>query len=166
MPSDTPQRLRLINTSTARILRLELTAAKVTIIARDGQTLASPREVTGDILLGPAQRVAMMAEFASDVPGDLSEFGGIVVARFKPSGTGKNQTTPILLPAAIPIPDLENILWIPLRMNGGDLNKLVNPVIPELHGGMVMKSTALPLWAFNNIVGMGEKPLFEATGGE
>ena len=109
----TAQRLRLINTSTARILKLELTAAKVQIIARDGQTLASPREVSGDILLGPAQRVDLMTEFAPDVPAELNGFGGEVIARFKTSGPGKDQASPVLVPADLPVPDLATIRWIP-----------------------------------------------------
>jgi FtsP/CotA-like multicopper oxidase with cupredoxin domain len=166
VPSGTAQRLRLINTSTARILRLELNAAKVRIIARDGQTLASPREVSGDILLGPAQRVDLMAEFAPDVPAELSGFDGIVFARFTPSERGINRASPKLVPADLPVPDLANIRWIPLLMQGGDLDKLIDPEIAEMHNGMAMKGPAPPIWAFNNVVGMGDKPLFEAAGGE
>ena len=166
VPSGTAQRLRLINTSTARILRLELTGAKVKIIARDGQTLASPREVSGNILLGPAQRVDLMAEFAPDVPADLSGFDGVVIARFRPSAPRKDQASPALVPADLPDPDMAKIRWIPLLMQGGDLNKLIDPVIAEMHSGMAMKTPAPPLWAFNNVVGMGDTPLFEAAGGE
>ena len=35
-----------------------------------------------------------------------------------------------------------------------------------MHGDMAMKATTSPHWAFNNVVGMGDKPLFEAAGGE
>jgi FtsP/CotA-like multicopper oxidase with cupredoxin domain len=165
--SGTPQRLRLINTSTARILKLELTAAKVTVIARDGQTLASPRQVTGDIVLGPAQRVDLMAEFAPDVAAELNDFGGFALARFKASAPAMDQKTPALVPADLPVPDLAAIRWIPLLMEGGEGGKLVDPEIPEMHGHMSMGTTAPPpIWAFNNVAGMGEKPLFEAAGGE
>jgi FtsP/CotA-like multicopper oxidase with cupredoxin domain len=172
--SGSAQRLRLINTSTARILRLELTAAKVAIIARDGQTLAAPREVNGDILLGPAQRVDLMAEFAPDVSADLNEFGGLAIARFKPSKPGTAKTSPLLVPANLPVPDLATIRWVPLLMQGGDgdAGKLVDPQIAEMHGDMAMhghmamKAVAPPIWAFNNVVGMGDTPLFEARSGE
>ncbi|WP_167391985.1 multicopper oxidase family protein [Mesorhizobium sophorae] len=164
--SSSAQRLRLINTSTARILKLELTDAKVAIIARDGQPLASPKEVSGDILLGPAQRVDLTAEFAPDVPAELNEFGGIVMARFIPSGPATAQASPVLVPADLPVPDLATIRWIPLLMEGGVSGRLKDPEIAQLHGGMAMKATAPPLWAFNNVVGMGDKPLFEAAGGE
>jgi FtsP/CotA-like multicopper oxidase with cupredoxin domain len=168
VPSSTAQRLRLINTSTARILRLELTAAKVAIIARDGQTLASPKEVSGNILLGPAQRVDLMAEFAPDVPAELNELGGILIARFKPSGPGTAQASPVLVPANLPVPNLTTIRWIPLLMEGGVEAKLMDPEIAELHSdmAMAMKAPAPALWAFNNVVGMGDEPLFEVAGGE
>jgi FtsP/CotA-like multicopper oxidase with cupredoxin domain len=168
VPSNTAQRLRLVNTSTARILRLEVTAAKFAIIARDGQTLASPKAITGNILLGPAQRVDVMAEFAPDVPGELNEFGGIAIARFSPSGPGTDQASPVLVPADLPVPDLATIRWIPLLMQGGSEAKLIDPEIAELHGDMdmAMKAPAPAIWAFNNVVGMGDRPLFEAAGGE
>lgn len=166
LPAGTSQRLRLINTSTARILRLELTAAKVQIIARDGQTLAVPKEVTGEIWLGPAQRIDLMSEFAPDVPAELSDFGGLVIARFKPTGQGADKKSPVLVPADLPVPDLSTIRWVSLLMEGGTFGKLKNPEIAMMHGSMAIKATAQPLWAFNNVVGMGDKPLFEAAGGE
>lgn len=165
IPAKTPQRLRLINTSTAKILKLELTAAKVQIIARDGQTLAKPREVSGDILLGPAQRIDLMAEFASDVPAELNGFGGEVLAHFKATVAGADQAGPVLVPASVEVPDVAATRWIPLLMEGGDGTKPINPEIAEMQG-MTMSASAPSLWAFNNVAGMSDKPLFEATSGE
>lgn len=165
IPADTPQRLRLINTSTAKILKLELTAAKVQIVARDGQTLATPREVSGDILLGPAQRVDLEAVFAPDVPAELNGFGGEVLAHFKPSTPGTDQAGRGLVPANLDVPDLVTIRWVPLLMEGGDGAKPINPEIAEMRG-MSMDASSPPLWAFNNVAGMGDKPLFEASSGE
>lgn len=166
IPSGTAQRLRLINTSTARILRLKLPTTKVAIIARDGQTLASPENVDGEIRLGPAQRVDLMAEFAPDVPAELHGFLGALLARFRPSAPGTDQASPVLVPADLPVPDLASIRWIPLLMEGGTFGRLKDPVIAEMHAGMAMKASSSQLWAFNNVVGMGHKPLFEAIGGE
>ena len=165
IPSNAAQRLRLINTSTARILKLELTAAKVQIIARDGQTLASPREVSGDILLGPAQRVDLMAEFAPEASAELNGFGGEVIARFRASGSGTEGSASRAFPVDVPVPDLAKTRWIPLLMEGGDGAKPINPEIAEMQG-MAMNAGFSPLWAFNNVAGMGDKPLFEAAGGE
>ena len=63
------------------------------------------------MLLGPAQRVDLMAEFAPDVPAELNEFGGLAIARFRPSGPGTDQATPVLAPADLPVPDLAKIRW-------------------------------------------------------
>jgi FtsP/CotA-like multicopper oxidase with cupredoxin domain len=156
-------RLRLINTSTARVLKINLPGAVV--LALDGQAISRQFSLDPYWVLGPAQRVDLavassglvsMTEVSS-VPCELVRFAGSAE-----SGTDR---VPALLRPAIPSPDLDNAFAVPFAMQGGAFGSLNGVAIPEMHGGMQAQMPVGPLWAFNNVSGMGVDPLFEAGAG-
>ncbi len=163
------QRLRLINTSTARILKLKLTGVEAKIIARDGQPLAAPQDLGRSLKLGPAQRVDLMAEFTQDSGAELKEVSwqDIVLAHFTPSLTSAARPTPALAAADLPVPDLTKVQWFPLLMTGGNLGSLEKGAkVATMAGDMAMHSDAPVLWAFNNVSRMGDEPMFQVASGE
>ena len=163
------QRLRLINTSTARILKLKLTGVEAKIIARDGQPLAAPQDLRGALKLGPAQRVDLMAEFTPDSGAELKEVSwqDIVLAHFTPSLTGSPRPAPALAAADLPVPDLTKVQWFPLLMTGGNLGSLEKGAkVATMAGDMAMHSDEPVLWAFNNVSRMGDEPMFQVASGE
>lgn len=163
------QRLRLINTSTARVLKLKLTGVEAKIIARDGQPLAAPQDLRGSLKLGPAQRVDLMAEFPPDSAAELKEVSwqDIVLVHFTPSLTSVPRPAPALAAADLPVPDLTKVRWFPLRMTGGNLGSLEEGAkVATMAGDMAMHGDEPVLWAFNNVSRMGDEPMFQVASGE
>ncbi len=162
------QRLRLINTSTARILKIKLTGVAAKIIARDGQPLAAPQDMGRTFKLGPAQRIDLMAEFTPDSAAELKEasWQDILMAHFTPSLTSEPRPTPALAAADLPVPDLTKIQWFPLHITGGSLGSLGGATVATMAADMEMPSDQPPLWAFNNVSRMGDQPMFQVASGE
>lgn len=160
------QRLRLINSSTARVLKLTLAGAM--IVARDGQTLAQVIAMPEKFVLGPAQRVDLtivpvagaVSELVetSSKPFALASFMGVASSTFAPM--------PMLRPASLLEPDLDAAIPVRLSMQGGSFGKLNGVAVAEMHVGMEMPGEKAPLWAFNEVSGMGETPLFDAHRGQ
>ena len=59
-------RLRLINAANARIFGLRLDGLEGWRVALDGMPLAAPEEVTGEIVLAPAQRVDLIVDVTGE----------------------------------------------------------------------------------------------------
>jgi FtsP/CotA-like multicopper oxidase with cupredoxin domain len=67
-------RLRVVNGSNARIMRLGFTTGKpFHVIATDGGLLDKPYEV-GSVFLGPAERVELLVDFAGHAVGESLQF--------------------------------------------------------------------------------------------
>ncbi len=160
------QRLRLINTSTARVLKLTLTGAM--IVARDGQTLDQATAMPEKFVLGPAQRVDLTIVPVDGVVSELLEASSkpFALASFKGVASSSIAQMPVLRPADLPEPDLGTAMPVRLSMQGGSFGKLNGVAVAEIHVGMEMPGEKAPLWAFNEISGMGETPLFDTPPGQ
>jgi FtsP/CotA-like multicopper oxidase with cupredoxin domain len=151
-------RLRLINSSTARVLNLAYPGAWV--IARDGQALAKPLPMPEKLVLGPAQRI----DLAVTGPGVLDEvtLKPIALARFT---GGSAARLPDLAPPAIAAPGAGPILPFRLVMEGGALGRLGGRELGDMHDLTGGKAGAQPLWALNGVSGMGGPPVFDVARG-
>lgn len=167
LSADDPHRLRLINTGTSRVLKLSLAGAPATIIARDGQATAR-RPFPDKFVLGPAQRVDLLVVPDRGSRPELLETSEkpLVLARFDANAPGTGLAAPVLTAPRLLEPDLGNARVAPLLMQGGALGKLNGVEVAEMRAGMDMPAGDQPLWAFNDVSGMGETPLFQAKQGE
>ncbi len=164
-------RIRLINTSNARILELDPAAIGGHVIAYDGQALAEPKPISAtDLRITPAQRVDLLVvpepgrnlalvEVSSGTPFTFCE---LAVA----AGSNSPAVTPALPPNKIPEPDIPNARRIVLDMTGGAMGQM---------GQMRYKGKQLTrddirntgqVWAFNGIANLDAEPLFSARRGE
>ncbi len=161
VPAGVLQRVRLINTSTARVLKLSVAGAMVA--ARDGQSLGEPFEMSDKFVLGPAQRVDLVVEPSQGATVELLETSGkpIVLARLVTGRLAGSADAGRLAIPDMAEPDLANAVAVKLVMQGGALGSLNGVKLAEMHA-MGMPAGDAPLWAFNNVSGMGDTPLFEA----
>lgn len=166
-------RLRLINTATARIMRLALPDLAAHVIALDGHPV-TPRPAE-TILLGPAQR----ADIVIDAPGDTDTRlpllldpgrGDLVeIATFVAVGEARSPAqTPVRpLPSwnTLPAPDLSDPQGETLLMEGGAMRGMQ----AARYRGKVMDFRELAsngmAWAFNGVANGMEAPMFSAAVG-
>jgi len=168
-------RLRLINTSNARVLELDTKQLGAKILAYDGQSLPAVTELPYQpLLLGPAQRVDLLVVPESGIPMQLDEVSGgqaFSVASFdiveKSDNTspipalGMSEVTmPALILNDLPEPDLENARVFKLDMTGGAMGGM---------GDITYKGKKLEradfrstgqVWAFNGIANLADAPFF------
>lgn len=166
-----PHRVRLINTSNARIITLQPDQIGAQIIALDGQALSHSRMHEGPFLLAPAQRAdfLLFPRDAGSLPlKALTHDGSFEFARFNVEASD-NEPEPIPpLPVNnIPEPDVANGRLLPLVMTGGAMG--------GGFGEMIYKGQPLTradirqqkqMWAFNNHVNMDDTPFLEVKHGE
>lgn len=167
-------RLRLINAANARVFELQLSGLEGWIVALDGMPLANPRQVTGPILLGPAQRADLIVDVTAE-PGESAHLvsverdEGFALASFPVgSGTAARRSIPGPLPPnSVLRPDLAAAKPLTVRMEGGAMGGLrearLNGELQPL-GQLAQKGM---VWAFNGTVGtMDGPPLAELSLGE
>lgn len=161
-----PYRLRLINTSNARILQLDPQRLGGQIIAFDGQTLASPIPVGEKSLeIAPAQRLDLLV--VPDRPDlalvEMSSNQGFVFARFNLVGTAVLKPIPVAaLSNSLPEPDLDAGRTIRLEMTGGAMGMMGEIRYKgELLDREGVQRTG-QFWAFNGIANVEVEPLFKA----
>lgn len=147
-------RLRLINTTTARIFPIRIDGLDAKVVALDGMSLAEPRDLS-DIQLAPAQRV--------DVIGDVTaQVDFLFVARdalydmgsLKIDGQNTNPVAPSIaaLPApSVSIPKTTPNQTLSLRMEGGAM------------GG---RHAGDDIWALNGVSGLKDEPFATFKRGE
>lgn len=167
-------RLRLINTSNARILSVQLRQMTGWIIALDGQPLETP-ESAGTITLAPAQRADLIVDilapdggeaFLASAEGD----SGYAMATF--TVTGRTRDKPLADPAPlalnpVPAPDnLSSARLTDLKMEGGAMGRMSSAMM----GGKMMGIRDLvgqgKAWSFNGMADMPADPLLSAARGE
>ena len=145
-------RMRIINASSARILKLRLEGGQALLIAVDGQPIGPTTDYGDVLMLGPGNRVDLMADMVGG-PGhvialaDISDqrqelarltFGKDGLARGAPLG-------PIeLAPNPLPRPSRADALVVPLVMTGGGKSET----------DMSQMMGAGPIWQFNGKGGM------------
>lgn len=166
-------RLRLVNTSTARIFRLRVSGLRIWVAALDGMPLETPREVS-EVVIASAQRVDLIADVTAlageeAIIGSVERDGTYATTVFRVAGAAQ-ATRPD--PAPLPpnqMPDLNPAAArsVPLIMEGGAMR--------GLPGGAIWQGTKMDMreladmgqfWAFNGVAGMADDPLVDATLGE
>ena len=173
LPTNGSVRLRLVNTSNARVLRLKIGPLEGKVIALDGQPLAAPQEDTDVLPLAPAQR-ADIALRAPAEPGSKTELlalagdNEISIATLQAGGPAV-ETRPMPQLPANPLPrlsDLQEALQVDLRMAGGARGTMREAT----YKGQVLTIRELvragQAWSFNGISGRTEDPLFTARRGQ
>ncbi|MEM1201032.1 MAG: multicopper oxidase family protein [Pseudomonadota bacterium] len=174
LPTNGMVRLRLVNTSNARVLRLKIGPLAAKVIALDGQPLAEPQEGVDVLTLAPAQRadIALRAPGEPDSKRELLALAGgdqeISIATLQTSGPAVNPR-PMPQLSANPIPRLsqfQDALRVDLRMAGGAMGTMSEAT----YKGQVLTIRELvragQAWSFNGISGRTEDPLFKARRGQ
>ena len=164
-------RLRLLNTSTARVVSVRLEGAAPKLIAIDGQPIHPDNGYGEGLLLAPGNR----ADLIWDVTAGLGEVltladvreKRVELATFKVAADEPRRVAPLVAPIALkpnPLaePDLKSMRKVELVMSGGAKDE---------HDRSNMLADG-PLWQFNGVAidehdahGMGA-PLFTAKLGE
>ncbi|AXS40151.1 multicopper oxidase family protein [Breoghania sp. L-A4] len=168
-------RLRVLNTSNARVLSFRFTDHVPMLIALDGQPV-EPAALAGDLILAPGERADVMLDMAL-APGakasieEVSGQDGLEIARFvyHPSETAREHPldAPMRLAANPLVRGLElgDALSQDLLMEGGAMGGMAGARM----GGEMMDMRALVgrgmAWAFNGVVGMEQTPLLSAARG-
>lgn len=158
-------RLRLVNASSARVLRLALEGATARLIAIDGQPVGPTSSYSGDLVLGPGNRADLMLDVLGEpgsaiVLAEISkgrlELGRLTVGR-QASARAEPVAAPIALrPNLLSEPSPANALDAALLMEGGAMSET----------DMAVTKRPGPYWTFNGVAGMGEQPLFAARRGQ
>lgn len=167
-------RLRLINAANARIFGLKLEGMTGWTVALDGMPLETPVEVSGEIVLAPAQRVDVIVDVtASDGPAGLlmSLDGDSWEALVEIAVTGARiprDTAPAPLPANpnTALPDLSNARRFDMVMEGGAMAGMDGAT----YQGEQLDFRALiekgQFWALSGQAGLSDTPFAALKRGE
>lgn len=167
-------RLRLVNTSNARIFLITFQGLDGWVVALDGQPLSAIQRLD-QIVLAPAQRADVIVD-AVGAPGTkallhvTTRSGNVPLAEFDTEDPirVKRLPPPSPLPAnpITPLSVSSDTQSITLTMEGGAMGGMRGAIrngrrlpMPEL------MNTGL-MWAFNGVAGMPEAPLAEISRGE
>ena len=173
VPTNGLVRLRLVNTSNARVLRLKIGALNGRVIAVDGQPLADPVAAEEPVALAPAQRVDVAVRTAPALDSKMELLAvardrDISIATLRTSGPPV-ETRPLPNLPANPLPalgSLDDALAVDLRMEGGAMGTMRQATF----NGKVLSIRELvragQAWSFNGISGRTEDPLFRARRGQ
>ncbi|TYC51694.1 multicopper oxidase family protein [Rhodobacterales bacterium] len=162
-------RLRLINASPARILDISPERFDARVIALDGQSFETPRDVSGIIQLAPAQRMDLIVrpQKTGALPFEMMTGKPFTFATFQVA-EAVEEDIPLSLPPPNPLPepDLDDAMVLPLVMAGGAMGGMTS----MMHDGTQMSPRSLMeagmVWGFNGIAGMEGNPMFSAEKGK
>ncbi|WP_298846064.1 multicopper oxidase family protein [uncultured Ruegeria sp.] len=166
-------RLRLINSSNARIYDLDLDGLSGWIVALDGMPLENPLELSGTLPLAPAQR----ADLLVDVTGEkgtaslvsVERDGAFGLVRFEIGGTAANtsRVDAVALPSN-PLPEIGKYQSVPLHrmvLQGGAMRWLESAKL----GGAELTGRELAqlgrFWALNGYAERPSDPFLDAEKG-
>ncbi|MEX0347752.1 MAG: multicopper oxidase family protein [Rhizobiaceae bacterium] len=163
-------RLRVINASSDRVIRLGGKELNAHIVALDGMPLRAPLHLDG-MDLAPAQRVDLFADIVAE-PGETAfltseERGGTYsLATFPVSADGAAVPRDYLKPLPpndLPEPQLADAIATELVMEGGAMGGMMSGVMHRnrMMGMRDLMSKGL-VWAFNGVAGMPDAPLLRA----
>ncbi len=170
-------RLRLINTSNARVMRFGIKDVDTWIIAIDGQPIDPVRAGKQGVQLAPAQRADIVVDITAK-PGEeipIAELSGedalaagyLVCEAGAPNVPVDLTSTPMLHANPLPLPEAEPAQSIDLIMTGGAMAWLQSAQFKgQSVDGRTLAREHRQFWAFNGTAGMAPKPLFEAASGE
>jgi FtsP/CotA-like multicopper oxidase with cupredoxin domain len=159
-------RLRLINTSNARVMYPQFKGADPVLVAVDGQPLATPVLLNGETLeLGPGGRADLMIRRGSDtiVLANTAANELLEVAYIERNGSAGEPDTGDIAPLpsnGLSLPDDHvNVEPVRLVMEGGAMGGMTGA---KLRGkDMTMRELVenKMVWSFNGVAGMTEEPL-------
>lgn len=168
-------RLRCISVANARIMAFSFPGVIASIVAIDGQPLASSSALTEPLLIAPAQRADLIIDIPIDAPAELvinevSTGEPLVAAIMTVSGPPVRdqvkQAGSLILPPN-PLPhslSVSEALSVDLRMEGGAMGQLreasYQGQMYDLRTLVIEKGKA---WTFNGEAGRTVKPLFKSA---
>lgn len=167
-------RLRLINTSNARIFSLEARGLEGWIVALDGMPLETPRTLA-QFALAPAQRVDLIVDVMANEGEEAmlissERDGGYTIAAFHVDGVARAEPPPRPEPLPPnPVPALGSIAdarQASLLMEGGAMGGMRGAMMGGRMMGMRDMASAGKVWAFNGMADMPVAPLIQADRGE
>ncbi len=170
-------RLRLINASNARILRLNPNLPGAKIIAYDGQSLKQPQtELLSPLEIAPAQRVDLAITPTEQGTINLEEISSeepLSFAQFTVSGNEqKPASLPVLTENSLPTPDLTSAKNLTLDMTGGAMGMMGKDgkMLEMVHKGKKLSREDIrktkQVWAFNGVANLAKDPYFQADRNE
>lgn len=164
-------RLRLVNTSTARIFQLSMQGLQGWVMALDGMPLEVPLK-TDQLVVAPAQRADIIVDITAEddaVIASVERDGTYALVSFNVNGPAQAlRSAPAPLPPNdLPEIALEGARSIPLVMEGGAMRGLPDGAI---WNGTRMDFRELAeegqFWAFNGMAGSDDTPFVRADLGE
>ncbi len=168
-------RLRLCNSSNARVMALEFPGHAPWLIAVDGQPV-TPRPQEGPVTLAPGQRSDLLLDATAEAgsrqsilahtSGQTLEIGAFAYQEEPLRDPASLGPAPALPPAEIPLPRPEGARELPLVMSGGAMGRMESARLGDEElpiRDLVDRGYA---WSFNGIAGRTEDPWFVAERGE
>ncbi|MDF0602772.1 multicopper oxidase family protein [Psychromarinibacter sp. C21-152] len=168
-------RLRIVNAATARVLQVARRGLDGWVIARDGQPLERPQELSDMLTIGPGSR----ADLLVDVTAAAGERAGLGHAErdglsplFLLDVADGGRTEPLGVPEPLPPNDmpalgpLDAAQQAELRMAGGAMGGLSTATLDGEERRFGELARMGKLWAFNGAVDMDERPLLRVAPGE
>ena len=153
VPEGDRVRLRLINTSNARVFPVDVSGVEGSLVALDGMPLKALRPI-GTIHLAPAQRADIIADVAGDI--EFSFWTGQEHYPLATINAERSDSTPRTYPI-VPLPpnDVATTngdadMHVTLRMQGGAM------------GG---RHPGDDIWSFNGVSGLQESPWLQLQRG-
>jgi len=167
-------RLRCISTANARIMAFSFPGVIASVVAIDGQPLASSSALTEPLLLAPAQRADLIIDIPVDAPPELvinevstgEPLAAAIISVAGPPIRSKVKETGSLILPPNPLPhslSISDALSVDLRMEGGAMGQLreasYQGQMYDLRTLVMEKGKA---WTFNGEAGTTVKPLFKS----
>lgn len=163
-------RLRLINTATARIMRIGLPGLSPRLVALDGHPVV-PRSAE-TVTLGPAQRADVVIDAALDPerPAALLLDPGrgdwVDIASFSYRGDPVTPPASDVMPlpswGTLPAPDLSNPQQERLLMEGGAMRGMAGAMYQGEQMDFRELASRGMVWAFNGVAHGMDEPMFRA----
>lgn len=166
-------RIRLINAANARVMTIRIPLPGW-IIAKDGQPIATPAELSGALTIAPAERYDLVVDIPNEAgatlplgfeyQGQFYEIAQVNVTASEQSIATRSEPKP--LPAnPIGLPAGAADLKLTLEMQGGAMRWLSEAVYKgeRLGGRELMQHQQA--WALNGIANMAEDPMFDVAAG-
>jgi FtsP/CotA-like multicopper oxidase with cupredoxin domain len=165
-------RLRFVSAANSRVMKFDLEGHDPWLVALDGQPVEPLRLGRAPVVLAPSQRADLIVDMTGE-PGSRAAIREVTEEPFQAAelvyraGPGRpaREAPPVQLPAnPVPLPAASNPREVDLVMTGGAMRPLGSGLYRgEVLGGRKLALEHGMVWAFNDVAGMPEAPLFTAT---
>ncbi len=168
-------RLRCLCAANARVMAFDFAELRPYLVALDGQPLATPEDIDGNLWLAPGQRADLIVDIPADGPQvftirEASTREPIVAATVAVDGPpiSGHRTERITLPAN-PLPyrlDMTSAERVDLLMEGGAMGALREATYQgKLFDLRTLAMEKGKVWTFNGVAGMPTAPLLRVARG-